>query len=95
MYVLQDESLYGHKAQAMSPASSNDRAQSNSGIDEIKRHLEGHGRVFTRNRKGGLRRGRGFWTEMSMFVVDRTFPTETSGEMAADDSIIDDENSEI
>jgi hypothetical protein len=94
MYVLQDESLYGHKAQAVLPASNNDRAQSNSGIKKIKRHLKGHGRVFTRNRRG-LRRGRGFWTEMSMFVVDRTFPTETSGETAADDSISDDENSEI
>lgn len=40
---------------------------------DIEKHLKGHGRVFSLARDGTLRRGRGFWTELSMFIVDRNF----------------------
>ena len=65
MYVLQDETLYGNTAaatRAASTAASDDKAGSNPGIEVIKRHLEGHGR-----------KKRSFWTEMSLFLVDRNF----------------------
>ena len=63
MYVLQDETLYGNSAAATGRA-----AAINSGsvvsehpeMEVIKRHLEGHGRIK-----------RSFWTEMSLFLIDR------------------------
>jgi hypothetical protein len=84
MYVLQDQTLYGNSARPV-PVNGNASANTNPGQEEIKRHLEGHGR-----------KRRGIWTEMSLFVVDRKFPDATAIEMTTvssnttDDDIVHD-----